>query len=234
MIVYIPARLGSKRFPNKVIKKVSGEPLIGIVCKNVIKSKYVDEIVVLTEDDIIYNIIVNIGDYRIKCINNTFGINGTNRVFNAISLNKTTKPFTVIQADILDLSAENLDLFFSSIINSTAENIYTAVCPMVPNEAQKSQNVKAVIDNLGVVQYFSRSMIPYGSDFFLKHIGIYAFLSPVIQRYYKELLEPRNHMASEEDLEQLDWMMKGIKMQAVKFDKYIRSVDTPQDLIDTN
>ena len=44
----IQARLGSKRFPNKVIKKVNGYPLILFMIDRLSQSSMIDEVVVAT------------------------------------------------------------------------------------------------------------------------------------------------------------------------------------------
>lgn len=46
----IPARGGSKGIPRKNIKKLNGKPLIAYTIEEALKSKYIDRIVVTTED----------------------------------------------------------------------------------------------------------------------------------------------------------------------------------------
>ncbi|HSI87149.1 MAG TPA: aminotransferase class III-fold pyridoxal phosphate-dependent enzyme, partial [Candidatus Methylacidiphilales bacterium] len=49
-VAIIQARLGSQRFPNKVLKVVKGRPLIEILISRLAKSKHIDEIVLATSD----------------------------------------------------------------------------------------------------------------------------------------------------------------------------------------
>ena len=61
----IPARGGSKRIPNKNIKKLLGKPMIYYTIKEAKKSKYLSEIVVSTEDKKIAKIV---NEYNVKVI----------------------------------------------------------------------------------------------------------------------------------------------------------------------
>ena len=51
IIAIIPARSGSKRIPQKNIKKFHGKPLIAYSIQAAIKAKIFDEIIVSTDDD---------------------------------------------------------------------------------------------------------------------------------------------------------------------------------------
>ncbi len=49
-LLILQARTGSKRFPNKVLKKVSGLAVIEIILKRLSLSKKVDKIIVATSN----------------------------------------------------------------------------------------------------------------------------------------------------------------------------------------
>ena len=63
--VIIQARVGSKRYPKKVLKEINGEPLLEIMIKRVLKCNYVDQIIIATtinkEDDEIIRLCSNLG-----------------------------------------------------------------------------------------------------------------------------------------------------------------------------
>ena len=61
VLVIIPARGGSKAIPRKNIKDLNGKPLIAYTIEETKKSKYIDRIVVSTEDDEIANVSVKLG-----------------------------------------------------------------------------------------------------------------------------------------------------------------------------
>lgn len=51
VLAVIPARAGSKKIPGKNIKKIGGKPLIVYTIEAALKSKYLDRIIVSTDDE---------------------------------------------------------------------------------------------------------------------------------------------------------------------------------------
>ncbi len=62
----IPARGGSKRLPRKNVLDLCGKPLIAWSIKAGLNSKYIDKVVVSSDDDEILNISLNFGAETIK------------------------------------------------------------------------------------------------------------------------------------------------------------------------
>lgn len=97
--------------------------------------------------------------------------------------------------------------------------------------------VKIVRKANGEALYFSRSPIPFireaGSDDwtkhfpFLKHIGIYAYRSHVLEEIVKL---PPSSLEKAESLEQLRWLENGYHIMVEITDKESFPVDTPEDL----
>ena len=65
-LAIIPARGGSKRLPRKNILDLNGKPLIGWTIEASLKSKYIDDIVVSSDDDKILEIAKNLDVKTIK------------------------------------------------------------------------------------------------------------------------------------------------------------------------
>lgn len=65
-LAIIPARGGSKRLPRKNILDLCGKPLIAWSIKAGLNSKYIDKVVVSSDDDDILNISLNFGAETIK------------------------------------------------------------------------------------------------------------------------------------------------------------------------
>lgn len=65
-LAIIPARGGSKRLPRKNILDLCGKPLIAWSIKAGLNSKYIDKVVVSSDDDEILNISLNFGAETIK------------------------------------------------------------------------------------------------------------------------------------------------------------------------
>ena len=50
IVCIVQARLGSTRFPNKVLKKIGNKKIIEILLSRIKKSKYIDQIVLATSN----------------------------------------------------------------------------------------------------------------------------------------------------------------------------------------
>lgn len=61
ILAIIPARGGSKRIPNKNIRKVDGKPLIAHTIEQADKANYIDEAIVSTDDRKIKETVLNFG-----------------------------------------------------------------------------------------------------------------------------------------------------------------------------
>ena len=61
MIAIIPARGGSKGLPGKNIKELNGKPLIAYTIECALQSKYIDHVVVSTDDPKIAAISIKYG-----------------------------------------------------------------------------------------------------------------------------------------------------------------------------
>jgi len=61
IIGVIPARLGSTRFPEKVIADIMGKPMIWWVWKQAKKAKLISEFFIATDDKRIYDIVKSFG-----------------------------------------------------------------------------------------------------------------------------------------------------------------------------
>ena len=50
-IAIIQARMGSTRFPNKVMRAINGVPMIELLLQRLAKAKRIDQIILATSDD---------------------------------------------------------------------------------------------------------------------------------------------------------------------------------------
>ena len=68
IVAIIQARMGSIRFKNKVIKKISGIPMIEIILNRLKKSNLIDEIVLATSKEKDNQILIKlVEDLGFKC-----------------------------------------------------------------------------------------------------------------------------------------------------------------------
>jgi 3-deoxy-D-manno-octulosonate 8-phosphate phosphatase (KDO 8-P phosphatase) len=107
------------------------------------------------------------------------------------------------------------------------------LCHALPAaEAHNPNTVKVVLAANGDALYFSRALIPYPREegpeaFYLKHVGVYAYRKPVLEKY-SNLEQPM--LEKTEKLEQLRLLYAGYKIRAFQVEPTGPGVDTPECL----
>ena len=129
------------------------------------------------------------------------------------------------------------DLFSPHLIDDLVEALRDEAVPMASvmirtadlNLIHDRNVVKVVVDGRGFALYFSRAPIPYDpSDFFLRHIGIYAYRRDFLLGFAG--LAP-TRLEQNEKLEQLRALENGYRIKMVETTHATLSVDVPGDII---
>ena len=229
MIAFIPARYESSRFPGKVLLEIGGKPMINHVVENAAKCDYINEVVVLTDDDRIATVAKKVDYTKIRVVSSTIGDSGSDRVCRYIKKNDIRDSFVIIQADCPDLDPMIMNSFLAGLITDESFPIHTLAYPFRADnkhdDPHDPNTVKVIIDNNGKALYFSRSCIPYQGSKFFKHIGVYAFPKGLPKRFN----DSNEYYTITENLEQLLWIMNGMDIKVHMVSKRLRTVDTPRD-----
>jgi 3-deoxy-manno-octulosonate cytidylyltransferase (CMP-KDO synthetase) len=226
----IPARYASTRFPGKPLADMAGKPMIQRVYEQV--QKTVDEIVVATDDERIYEAVQHFGGRVV--LTSKDHPSGTDRCYEAFL--KTEGAFEVvinIQGDEPFIQPSQIELLKNCFSESDTQ-IATLVKPFDNDSDIKNPNTpKVVLNNRNEVLYFSRSVIPYirgegvKSHTFYKHIGLYAYRSAAL----KEItVLPQSSLEIAESLEQLRWLQNGFSIKAAITNQETIGIDTPEDM----
>ena len=221
--IVIPARIGSKRLPNKLLIEIAGKPLISWVIEAALKVDFKAEVIVATDDNRIKEVSEDLG---IKSFLTSKDIkNGTERILEI--LDHIDSEFIInLQGDEPLVCPIDLNKLHREIKSSEADVV--SICHEVNNlEAEDSSNVKVVFDIYQYALYFSRSKIPYGGETFYSHKGIYAFKRESLQKikYFKSSI-----LCNLEDLEQLHWLENDISIKMLIAKNKSIGVDTQDDL----
>lgn len=231
IIGIIPARLGSTRLPEKVMRMIQGKPMIQHVWKRVKQAKKLDDVIVACDDPRIRTAIESVGGKAV--MTRTDHPNGTSRIAE-VAEKIEADVFINIQGDEPLIRPEVIDQLASVFEREEALQAATlAVKKTDPAEFADANTVKVVCGEKGDALYFSRSPIPYyregrGKDFFyLKHIGIYAYRKSFLLRFSRQ---ERSFLEDTEKLEQLRILEKGGTLRVLTTDYDSTSVDTEQDL----
>ncbi len=220
----IPARLGSTRFPGKILAPLAGKPMVMHVYERAKQATRLDEILIAVDDD------------QVKTILKRFGANvvmtsadhesGTDRVAEAVA-GIEADIVVNIQADEPMLEPAVIDDLIA-VFDDKNVNMATVASRDLPIRAILNQNVvKIFLDQKMQAVDFMREMPDNIIGGCYRHIGIYAFRKDFLIQYTKlkpSKSEMRHH------LEQLRALDNGLPVHAILTDYVACGVDTPEDL----
>ena len=222
--IVIPARLESKRLPNKLLLNIAGKPLISWVIEIALKVDFKPEVIVATDDK------------EIKKVSENFGIksfftssknqNGTERIIEI--LDQIDSDFIInLQGDEPLVNPRDLNNLFNEI--KSQNNDIVSICHKADSsEADDPSNVKVVFNLKKNALYFSRSKIPYGGKIFYCHKGIYAFKRSAL----KEIQSFKTStLGNYENLEQLKWLENNLVIKMIVSENRSIGVDTLDDFL---
>jgi len=230
-MIIIPARIGSSRFPNKVLADIAGVPM---VIRTAMAVDDVDEVAIATDSQEVSDI-ANHYDYK-AVLTSTTHQSGTDRIFEAAQLLNLSQneiiinvqgdePFiepSLVQA-IYDLTKSNRENH-NIIMNSAYKYITNP-------EADDPNIVKVVTDKSDIALYFSRAKIPYPRDHhfdhYKGHLGIYGFTMQSLKVFCDLDSSPLEHI---EKLEQLRTLYHGYQVAMIEVETDSFGIDTLEDL----
>lgn len=231
-IALIPARYAATRFPAKLMQVLGDKTVIRHTYENTVATLLFDEVIVVTDSEIIFNEIVQNGGYAI--MSRQKHQSGSDRIAEAAA-GIDVDIIVNVQGDEPFVKKElfqNLLNVFKNDSRQKAE-VASLMYQITDEEAITNPNhVKVVVDNNMNALLFSRSVIPFYRDknlnpVYYKHIGIYAFRKNALMNFTKWKISP---LEAIEKLEQLRYLENGVKIKMVITDESPVSIDTPEDL----
>jgi 3-deoxy-manno-octulosonate cytidylyltransferase (CMP-KDO synthetase) len=230
VIICIPARYGSSRFPGKPLAKLAGKPIIQWAYERACQS-LADKVVIATDDDRIVDVIKSFGgNYAMTSSDHP---SGTDRIWEAIR-NETADIIINIQGDEPLININTVNKLIESLKQNPVIEMGTVVQEASREEIGKDPNVvKVVLDKNQFALYFSRSEIPCdregnGEVPLFHHVGIYAYRYETLKKFVS--LE-QGILERCEKLEQLRALENGVRIYAVITNESNGiGIDTPQDL----
>lgn len=241
-IACIPARYGSSRLCGKPLFEINNKPIIQHVYERVCQVDILDDVIVLTDDERIANVIRNInGHFKIitdECLN------GTDRI--CCYLKEIDYADTVIvnvQGDEPFIDPENIKIAINNYIERQKVDP-KMVCSTLHYETVDEESIKShsrgkmVMDLEGNIMYCSRNPIPsskskelvYNTDgsliMYNLHIGVFVFNAEYLMKKYRNNNTPLQLC---EDIEWMKIMEQGYHINSVKTDNHEIGVDTISD-----
>jgi 3-deoxy-manno-octulosonate cytidylyltransferase (CMP-KDO synthetase) len=234
----IPARYASTRFPGKPLVLLGDKPLIQRVYEQAIKS--IELVYVATDDNRILDTVLKFGGKAV--LTSSEHQSGTDRCAEAVDMiiSETGQKIDIvvnIQGDEPFIHPAQIDLL-KSCFNDKTVQIATLIRKTVNGEDIFNPNQpKVILDSEDNAIYFSRAPIPYYRGLeakewskvhtFFKHLGLYAYTTPVLKKITKLARTP---LEIAESLEQNRWIENGLKIKTAVTDRESIGIDTPDDL----
>lgn len=238
VLVLIPARYASTRFPGKPLAKIAGKEMILRVCGQVAATGF--DLAVATDDSRIYDTVTAAG-YR-AVMTRSDHPSGTDRLAEAYAKIGGNYDVVVnVQGDEPFIRPEQINDIVGIFAKHPDTRLATLARPYPQDRSYEGLEdpnmVKLVMGDDGRALYFSRSVIPYlrGVDKkewparhqYYSHIGIYAYTPSALAEIVRI---PRGSLEIAESLEQLRWLQNGYEVRVAVSDFPTIGIDTPEDL----
>jgi 3-deoxy-manno-octulosonate cytidylyltransferase (CMP-KDO synthetase) len=230
-MIIIPARIGSSRFPNKVLADIGGMPMVVRTAKAV---ENIDNVVIATDSQEVIEIAKEHGIEAI--ITSDTHQSGTDRIYEAAQKLGLAENEVIInvQGDEPFIETEVIETIYTlTQSNKNNPNIIMNSCykTITNPEADDPNIIKVVTDEKEFALYFSRSKVPYPRDHhfdsYKGHLGIYGFTMKSLESFCSSTPAPLEEI---EKLEQLRALYHGYKIAMVEVKTESFGIDTPEDL----
>jgi 3-deoxy-manno-octulosonate cytidylyltransferase (CMP-KDO synthetase) len=233
VLVVIPARFASTRFPGKALADLNGKPLIVATAANAVKMGSAQAVVVATDDERIKAAVEEAG---FACEMTGDHATGTDRIGEVASRHPEADIILNLQGDEPLLDPRTADRLVAALLADASIDLGTLAHPFAnPVDWQNPNNVKVLVDQQGKALYFSRAPLPgvfpsrqaQPFEHALRHVGVYAFRREALERFLALEASP---LERTEGLEQLRALENGMTIKVLKIDEEPVGVDTPEDL----
>lgn len=231
-IALIPARYGATRFPGKMMANLGGKSVILRTYESTVNTGVFDDVMVVTDSDIIYQEIVNNGGKA--AMSKKEHECGTDRIAEAV-VDMDVDIVVNVQGDEPFTQREPLEKLLQVFEGEAGKQVQVASLMQVlkdPASIEDPNYVKVAVDKNFNALFFSRSVIPYPRNkdiqsVYYEHIGIYAFRKQMLLDFTQMPVTP---LEAAEKIECLRYLENGISMKMVVTSYMGVEIDTPEDL----
>lgn len=228
----IPARYAASRFPAKLMQDLSGKPVILRTYEAAVNTELFDEVYVVTDSSIIFDVILKAGGKALMSIKEHEC--GSDRIAEAVT-NMDVDIIVNVQGDEPFTDKESLAGVLAVFKTDTKSEIDLASLMVRISDKEEIENpntVKVIVDNRNFALYFSRSPIPYprAKDIdtpYYKHKGIYAFRKSALMDFQRL---PMLELEATEKIEAIRYLEYGKKIKMIETSVSGIEIDTPEDL----
>ena len=229
IVAMIPARYAATRFPAKLMQLLGNKTVIRHTYVNTVATGLFDEVIVVTDSDIIYNEITQHGGKAL--MSKKEHESGSDRIAEAAA-DMDVDIIVNVQGDEPFVKKNPLEKLLKVFED---ENVRVASLMQIlkdQNLIDDPNYVKVAVDKNMNSLFFSRSVIPYPRDknalsLYYEHIGVYAFRKEALINFTNWQITP---LEAVEKIECLRYLENGIPLKMVVTNYMGIEIDTPEDL----
>ena len=232
IVAAIPARYAATRFPAKLMQMLGNKTVIRHTYDNTVATGLFDEVMVVTDSEIIFKEIVSHGGNAV--MSKKEHESGSDRIAEAV-VEVDVDIVVNVQGDEPFVKKEPLEKLLKVFEGEDGEKIQVASLMQVLQDEKLINDpnyVKVAVDKNMNSLFFSRSVIPFPRDknistTYYEHIGVYAFRKQALLNFTKWDITP---LEAAEKIECLRYLENGIQIKMVITDYMGVEIDTPEDL----
>lgn len=225
----IPARYAATRFPAKLMQVLGDKTVIRHTYDATIATGLFDDVVVVTDSDIIFTEITAAGGKAV--MSKQEHESGSDRIAEAAA-DMEVDIIVNVQGDTPFVKREPLEKLLQQF-NDPSVQVASMMQVLTRQEEIDDPNfVKVAVDKNMNSLFFSRSVIPYLRDknapvTYYEHIGVYAFRKSALLNFTQWPMTP---LEAAEKIECLRYLENGIPLRMIVVDYMGVEIDTPEDL----
>lgn len=224
VLIVVPARYASSRFPGKPLALIAGVPLVVRAVRIAQGSSRATKVLVATDDERILSAVREAGAEAV--MTSPEAPSGTDRVWEATA-GQAADIVVNLQGDEPLLAPSVLDLLIERLVADESLDMATPAVLTSRADAHPADVVTVACDDDGAARYFSRSVIPWGVDPVWRHIGVYAYRRDALDRF---VAAGPSVLERAESLEQLRALALGLRIGVVEVEGVLHAVDRPADV----
>ena len=224
VLAFIPARLESKRFPNKVLKSINNIPMIEHVRRRALLSGVFKDVLVVTNSKLLKK---KLKEYKAKVIiTKKRHVSGTSRI-SEISKNYEFDYGCILFADEPFINPSKLSICLKKLRANKKEKVFNLTTDLKLGDLESNQVVKTVKDEKGyIVNYFRKLNKNNFQKNITKSSGILIFKKDLIDNYNKLKIGKKEKKLN---IEQFKILENNIKIKSIFISNIYPSINTKKE-----
>ena len=221
----IPARLGSSRFPKKILAPLAGKPMVVHAIEQAQKSEKLDKVILAIDSEETKAALADF-DFEIMMTDSNH-ISGTDRVAEVIKNIDDVEIVINIQGDEPLTDPKIIDALVDTFKDPNVQMSTVVSRKLTVSDLLNPNIVKAILDKNANAVEFKRNIFDLEIGGVYRHIGMYGFTRNALFQFTNLAPSKREQ---ERRLEQMRALDNGLPIHALITNCQHWAVDTKEDL----